>query len=99
MTLFDKLTNFRRLASEVLFFSSEKEFEQRLMSHLASFNIDSSYSIIRLRKRHYSLGYLCLADSFSSEAVRIHRSAIITVFFFSENTVFNPNLYYTISYV
>lgn len=99
MELFDKLQLFRRLVDEVPFHKSPKSFESRIASHLQSFNINSYYSYIRLRNRHYVLGYLCSVDSFDVTSTYNSHHAVITVYIFTSDSGILENIYYTICYV
>ena len=53
MTLFEKLTTFRRLVGSVPYLRSRKNFYSRLLSRVSSFNIDSDYCYINLDKKDF----------------------------------------------
>ncbi len=53
MTLFEKLTTFRRLVCSVPYVRSRKNFYSRFLTRVSSFNIESDYSYINLANKDF----------------------------------------------
>lgn len=93
MTLFDKLTVFRRLVSNVAFDCSRDCFLNRLHASLSLFNDINDFCFIDTHNKQYYNAHFYLADVI--ELSNSHNSIIIDVFIcYSDNLL--SNLYYRV---
>ncbi|QRV61927.1 hypothetical protein [Microvirus sp.] len=97
MTLFEKLTTFRRLVGSVPYVRSRKNFYSRLLSRIAAHNIDSDYCYLNLDKQEFPKTFrLTLLDIIEVPASQLSSDIIIHVYccFFVDSTL--PHIYYKV---
>ena len=97
MTLFEKLTTFRRLVGSVPNLRSCKNFYSRLLSRVSSFNIDSDYCYINLDNKDFLKDQLfTLVDIVEVPASQLASDIIIHVYACLMYNEILPHLYYKV---
>ena len=98
MTLFEKLSIFRRLVGSVPYIRSRRNFYSRLLSRVSTFNIDSSYSYINLANKDFPDSHqFSLVDIIEVPASQLQRDIIIEVYAcIISNGIIN-HLYYKVN--
>ncbi len=98
MTLFEKLTTFRRLVGSVPFVRSRKNFYSRFLSRVSSFNIDSDYSYINVVNKTFAkeLNFR-LIDVFEVPSSCLEQDITINVYACIMYNDLTPHIYYRVN--